>query len=320
MRSSTAGCAARAAMLPRPSKATRFVLCIRRHSSALWPLMRRSMSNSASMRLTASRAIGEIAAAFLSRLALAAMSASSKNCRLAWTQQNVGVTGPCAREASCSSLLPLSASACRMPVKLGDAAWCHRREAARQRGHGARSAHRSAVSRRTGADLVGQCRQAQIDNPPGRSARTAGSRDDAGQTSQTGSWPAGSARRSRATSRGKRLAARSSSRSPGAELLAHRLDHLPLPERFPASLSSPQCLRPTLIASMSRSKRSSAVRRLRPARAANGRGTVCVTALALEGPDGLYLGPSSMLPVGFRLRLHPALQAPAPSAPGNRLR
>jgi hypothetical protein len=48
--------------------------------------------------------MGEIAAAFLSRLALAAMSASSKNWRLAWAQQSADVIGPCAREASYSSL------------------------------------------------------------------------------------------------------------------------------------------------------------------------------------------------------------------------
>jgi hypothetical protein len=60
--------------------------------------MLRSMSNSASMRLTTSRAIGEIVAAFLSRLALAAMSASSKNYRRAWAHH--GVTGPSARDGS----------------------------------------------------------------------------------------------------------------------------------------------------------------------------------------------------------------------------
>jgi hypothetical protein len=48
--------------------------------------MPRSMSNRASMRLTVSSAIGEIAGAFLPRRALAAMSASSKNCLLAWLQ------------------------------------------------------------------------------------------------------------------------------------------------------------------------------------------------------------------------------------------
>jgi hypothetical protein len=58
----------------------------RRRSSALRPLMSRSMSNSGAMRLTASSAIGEIAAAFFPRRALAAISASSKNCRLACAQ------------------------------------------------------------------------------------------------------------------------------------------------------------------------------------------------------------------------------------------
>jgi hypothetical protein len=56
------------------------------------------------MRLTASSAIGEIAPAFLPRLALAAMSASSKNCRLAWAQHSADVTGPSARAGSYSSL------------------------------------------------------------------------------------------------------------------------------------------------------------------------------------------------------------------------
>lgn len=48
-------------------------------SPASRPLMARSMSNSASMRLTASKAMGEIAGACRPRRALAAMSASSKN-------------------------------------------------------------------------------------------------------------------------------------------------------------------------------------------------------------------------------------------------
>jgi hypothetical protein len=39
-----------------------------------------SMSNKTSIRLTASTAIGEITVAFLPRRALAAISASSKNC------------------------------------------------------------------------------------------------------------------------------------------------------------------------------------------------------------------------------------------------
>ena len=46
--------------------------------------------------------IGEIVAAFLPALALAAMSASSKNCRRAWAQQCAGVIGPCARDGSYS--------------------------------------------------------------------------------------------------------------------------------------------------------------------------------------------------------------------------
>ena len=50
------------------------------------------------MRLTASSAIGEIAAAFLPRRALAAMSASSKNCRRACAQQSAGVIAPCGRD------------------------------------------------------------------------------------------------------------------------------------------------------------------------------------------------------------------------------
>jgi hypothetical protein len=55
------------------------------------------MSNSTSIRLTASSATGEIAAAFLPRRALAAISASSKNCRLAWAQHSAGVIAPAAR-------------------------------------------------------------------------------------------------------------------------------------------------------------------------------------------------------------------------------
>ena len=58
------------------------------------PLISRSMSKMASMRLTASSAIGEIGAAFLPRLALAAMSASSKNLRLAWLQHSASTIGP----------------------------------------------------------------------------------------------------------------------------------------------------------------------------------------------------------------------------------
>ena len=77
--------------------ARRGVLCswrTRRRSSALRPLMSRSISNSASMRLTASSATGEIAVAVFPRRALAAMSASSKNCRLAWAQHSAAVIAP----------------------------------------------------------------------------------------------------------------------------------------------------------------------------------------------------------------------------------
>ena len=56
--------------------------------------MSRSMSNSASMRLTAANATGEIAAAFFPRRALAAISASSKNCRLACAQHSAAVIAP----------------------------------------------------------------------------------------------------------------------------------------------------------------------------------------------------------------------------------
>jgi transposase len=55
---------------------------------------------SASIRLTASSATGEIAAAFFPRRALAAMSASSKNCRLAWAQHSADVIAPATREGS----------------------------------------------------------------------------------------------------------------------------------------------------------------------------------------------------------------------------
>jgi hypothetical protein len=62
--------------------------------------MLRSIANRASMRLTASSAIGEITAAVLPRRALPAMSASSKNLRRACDQQKAGVTAPAARSGS----------------------------------------------------------------------------------------------------------------------------------------------------------------------------------------------------------------------------
>lgn len=52
------------------------------------------------MRLTASRAIGEMAAAVLPRRAFFAMLANSKNCLLACDQQSAGVIGAGLRAAS----------------------------------------------------------------------------------------------------------------------------------------------------------------------------------------------------------------------------
>jgi hypothetical protein len=60
--------------------------------------MLRSISNRTSIRLTVSSAISEIAAAFLPRRA--AMSARSKNCRVAWAQHSADVIGPSARDGS----------------------------------------------------------------------------------------------------------------------------------------------------------------------------------------------------------------------------
>ena len=57
------------------------------------PLILRSIAKSASMRLTASNAIGEIGVAFLPRLAFTAMSASSKNLRRAWLRHSASTIG-----------------------------------------------------------------------------------------------------------------------------------------------------------------------------------------------------------------------------------
>ena len=54
----------------------------------------RSMSNSTSIRFTASSATGEMGGAFLPRRALAAMSASSKNFLLECDQHAASITGP----------------------------------------------------------------------------------------------------------------------------------------------------------------------------------------------------------------------------------
>lgn len=88
---------ARSARIHPSSAATSDTLLERRSASrfsAETPLISRSMSKMASMRLTASSAIGEIGAAFLSRLALAAMSASSKNLRRPWLQHSASTIGP----------------------------------------------------------------------------------------------------------------------------------------------------------------------------------------------------------------------------------
>jgi hypothetical protein len=70
---------------------------VARRSEADGPLISRSLSKSASIRLTASNAIGEIGAAVLLRRALAAISANSKNFRRAWLQHSASTIGPGAR-------------------------------------------------------------------------------------------------------------------------------------------------------------------------------------------------------------------------------
>ncbi len=71
------------------------LFCCRKlsRSAAVKPLISRSMTKSASRRLTASSAIGEIGLPFLPSRAFFAMSASSKNFRLACARQNAGVIG-----------------------------------------------------------------------------------------------------------------------------------------------------------------------------------------------------------------------------------
>lgn len=64
-----------------------------RRSSALRPLMVRSISNSGSSLLTASSAIGETGLPLLPSRAFFAISASSKRPRRAWAKQNAGVIG-----------------------------------------------------------------------------------------------------------------------------------------------------------------------------------------------------------------------------------
>jgi hypothetical protein len=73
-------------------------------------LIERSISNSASMRRTASSASGEITPAVFPsalRRTLVAISARTKNGRRACTQQPASMIGPGRRSASYSLLYPL---------------------------------------------------------------------------------------------------------------------------------------------------------------------------------------------------------------------
>jgi hypothetical protein len=65
------------------------------------------MSKTASMRLTACRAIGEIGVAFLPRRAFAAMSANSKNLRRAEIQNSASTIGPGLRSGRYKRLQPI---------------------------------------------------------------------------------------------------------------------------------------------------------------------------------------------------------------------
>lgn len=73
---------------------------ISNRASGVCPLTMRSISNSASMRFTASTAMGEISLADLLLLMLFCTSASSKNLRLVCDQHNADATGPGFRAAS----------------------------------------------------------------------------------------------------------------------------------------------------------------------------------------------------------------------------
>ena len=78
-----------------------------RRSSGLRPLIARSISNSASRRRTASRAIGEIGLPFSPSRAFFSISASSKKPRRAWAKQNAGVIGDAFVRGSNSGSKPL---------------------------------------------------------------------------------------------------------------------------------------------------------------------------------------------------------------------
>ena len=75
-------------------------------ASGLCPLTMRSISNNASMRVTASTAMGEISLADLPLRMLVCTSASSKNLRRACDQHNADATGPGFRVVSYSWLYP----------------------------------------------------------------------------------------------------------------------------------------------------------------------------------------------------------------------
>ena len=65
-----------------------------RRAAGSWPFKSRSISNRASIRFTASKAMGEISFASLPLRMLPAISASSKNLRRACDQHSAGRTGP----------------------------------------------------------------------------------------------------------------------------------------------------------------------------------------------------------------------------------
>ena len=72
----------------------------RRRSSALRPLMSRSMSNSRSMRLTASSAIGEIGRGVCRAVRWRRCRRVRRTAAVAWDQQSADVIAPRARDGS----------------------------------------------------------------------------------------------------------------------------------------------------------------------------------------------------------------------------
>ncbi len=80
----------------------------------------------------------------------------------------------------------------------GSARWCRRRATARRPGHGARSTHAADAAPRRKRPPGRRASTGSGRSLRRRSARSAGSRADAGRTSRTGSSRASSGRRSRA--------------------------------------------------------------------------------------------------------------------------